>query len=104
LEETHTDAKRHEPMPIPSDILPINLPEYQMEVCAPVESGRGRAGCEKGKGFIISKASWSSECTRVLQEFCGNWWHGKNRLYLHSQKKRYKSCHWGCTFSKGTLL
>jgi len=21
-----------------------------------------------------------------------------------SQKKRYKSCHWGCTFSKGTLL
>jgi len=23
---------------------------------------------------------------------------------LHSQKKRYKSCHWGCTFSKGKLL
>jgi len=23
---------------------------------------------------------------------------------VHSQKKRYKSCHWGCTFSKGTLL
>jgi len=22
----------------------------------------------------------------------------------HSQKKRYKSCNWGCTFSKGTLL
>jgi len=23
----------------------------------------------------------------------------------HSQeKKRHKSCHWGCTFSKGTLL
>jgi len=21
-----------------------------------------------------------------------------------SEKKRYKSCHWGCTFSKGTLL
>jgi len=20
-----------------------------------------------------------------------------------SEKKRYKSCHWGCTFSKGTL-
>jgi len=20
------------------------------------------------------------------------------------RKKRYKSCHWGCTFSKGTLL
>jgi len=25
-------------------------------------------------------------------------------LTIHSQKKRYKSCHWGCTFSKGTLL
>jgi len=24
--------------------------------------------------------------------------------YKHSQKKRYKSCHWGCTFSKGKLL
>jgi len=23
---------------------------------------------------------------------------------VHSQKKRYKSCHWGCTFSKGKLL
>jgi len=23
---------------------------------------------------------------------------------LHSQKKRYKSCHWGCTFSKGKRL
>jgi len=21
---------------------------------------------------------------------------------MHSQKKRYKSCHWGGTFSKGT--
>jgi len=30
----------------------------------------------------------------------------KNQLFkiLHSQKKRSKSCHWGCTFSKGTLL
>jgi len=26
------------------------------------------------------------------------------RFGIHSQKKRYKSCHWGCTFSKGTLL
>jgi len=25
-------------------------------------------------------------------------------MQMHSQKKRYKSCHWGCTFSKGTLL
>jgi len=25
-------------------------------------------------------------------------------MLLHSQKKRYKSCHWGCTFSKGKLL
>jgi len=25
-------------------------------------------------------------------------------LTEHSQKKRYKSCHWGGTFSKGTLL
>jgi len=23
---------------------------------------------------------------------------------VHSQKKRYKTCHWGCTFSKGKLL
>jgi len=23
---------------------------------------------------------------------------------LHSQEKRSKSCHWGCTFSKGTLF
>jgi len=23
---------------------------------------------------------------------------------VHSQKKRYKSGHWGCTFSKGKLL
>jgi len=23
---------------------------------------------------------------------------------IHSQKKRHKSCHWGCIFSKGTLL
>jgi len=36
LEETHTDAKRHEPMSIPSDIPPINPPEYQMDVCAPM--------------------------------------------------------------------
>jgi len=35
LEETHTDAKRHEPMSIPSDIPPTNPPEYQMEDCAP---------------------------------------------------------------------
>jgi len=35
LEEMHTDAKRHEPMSIPSDIPPINPPEYQMEGCAP---------------------------------------------------------------------
>jgi len=35
LEEKHTDAKRHEAMSIPSDIPPINPPEYQMEVCAP---------------------------------------------------------------------
>jgi len=25
-------------------------------------------------------------------------------IAIHSQKKRYKSCHWGCTFSKGKLL
>jgi len=25
-------------------------------------------------------------------------------IIIHSQKKRYKSCHWGCTFSKGKLL
>jgi len=24
--------------------------------------------------------------------------------FIHSQKKRYESCHWGCTFTKGTLL
>jgi len=24
--------------------------------------------------------------------------------FVHSHKKRYKSCHWGCTFWKGTLL
>ena len=35
LEETHTDSKRQEPMSIPSDIPPINPPEYQMEDCAP---------------------------------------------------------------------
>jgi len=35
LEEVHTDAKRHEPMSIPTDIPPFNLPEYQMEVCTP---------------------------------------------------------------------
>jgi len=26
------------------------------------------------------------------------------RIVVYSQKKRYKSCHWGCTFSKGQLL
>ncbi len=25
----------------------------------------------------------------------------KKILIIHSQKKRYKSCHWGSTFSKG---
>jgi len=25
-------------------------------------------------------------------------------IVIHSQKKRYKSCHWGCAFSKGKLL
>jgi len=25
-------------------------------------------------------------------------------LYNTLSEKRYKSCHWGCTFSKGTLL
>jgi len=34
---------------------------------------------------------------------------GTNNVFLTvqrslSEKKRYKSCHWGCTFSKGTLL
>jgi len=33
LEKTHTDAKR--PISIPSDIPPLNPPEYQMEVCVP---------------------------------------------------------------------
>jgi len=28
------------------------------------------------------------------------WWGD----FVHSQKKRYKSCHCGCTFSKGKLL
>jgi len=28
----------------------------------------------------------------------------QNKIVLHSQKKRYKSCHWGCTFSKRKLL
>jgi len=27
-----------------------------------------------------------------------------NALTIHSQNKMYKGCHWGCTFSKGTLL
>jgi len=25
-------------------------------------------------------------------------------LAIHSQEKRSKSCHWGCTFSKGTVF
>jgi len=25
-------------------------------------------------------------------------------MHIHSQKKRYKSCHWGCTLSKDKLL
>jgi len=32
-----------------------------------------------------------------LRAFAGEGW-------LHSQKKRYKSCHWSCTFSKGKIL
>jgi len=28
----------------------------------------------------------------------------QNLFYKNSQKKMYKSCHWGGTFSKGTLL
>jgi len=35
LEKTHTDTKRLEPRSIPSDIPPINPPEYQKEVYAP---------------------------------------------------------------------
>ncbi|MGH0133166.1 UNVERIFIED_CONTAM: hypothetical protein FKN15_013631, partial [Acipenser sinensis] len=50
LEETHTDSKRQEPMSIPSDIPPINPPEYQMEDCAPkwkeVEQAVYRQDCE----------------------------------------------------------
>jgi len=44
LEETHTDAKRHEHMSIPLDMPPINPPEYQMEVCALKWKERNRPG------------------------------------------------------------
>jgi len=36
------------------------------------------------------------DCVLVFEIYISN--------ILHSQKKRSKSCHWGCTFSKGTLL
>jgi len=37
--------------------------------------------------------------------FCCCCWNcNENNVHIHSQKKRYKSCLWGCTFSKGTLL
>jgi len=32
------------------------------------------------------------------------WWSISLISTIHSQKKRYKSCHWDCTFSKVTLL
>jgi len=40
---------------------------------------------------------WTQSNISVTVTWCWN-------FRIHSQKKRYKSCHWGCSFSKGTLL
>jgi len=74
LEDTHTDAKRLEPMSIPSDIPPINPPEYQMEVCAPkwkeVEQTvrKARASSSSGPNGVPYRVYKSA--SGVLQILC----------------------------------
>jgi len=74
LEDTHTDAKRHEPMSVPSDIPPINPPEYQMEVCAPkwkeVEQAvrKARASSSLGPNGVPYRVYKSA--SGVLQILC----------------------------------
>jgi len=81
-------------MSIPSDIQTINSLEYQMEVCA--RNCKVIAGCEKGKGFIISMAKWRS--VQSVQECFRNSMNsveidksskGKNRLYQEQAQNRW---------------
>ena len=52
------------------------------------------------------KSFWRNRCFRIL--ICDLSHHNKKNFYKyftqHSQKKRYKSCHCGGTFTKGTPL
>jgi len=73
LEKTYTDAKRHEPISIPSDIPPLNPPEYQMEVCAPkwkeVEQAvrKARASSSPGpNGWVVMKKMLQAFVSFVL--------------------------------------
>jgi len=54
---------------------------------------------ERSEAFTTSRRSASKQFNTLLKKDVGS----ASRA-VHSQKKRYKSCHWGCTFSKGTLL
>jgi len=71
LEDTHTDAKRHEPLSIPSDIPPINPPEYKIEVCAPkwkeVEQAvrKARASSFPGPNGVPYKECFRSSANSV---------------------------------------
>jgi len=67
LEETHTDAKRYKPISIPSDIPPINPPEYQMEVCAKwkeVEEAVRKGRASSSPGPYGSSVHSVQECFR----------------------------------------
>jgi len=53
---------------------------------------------------IISNHTVVQQLTRIRQFDWMSWTISFMFRLQHSQKKRYKSRHWGCTFSKGTLL
>lgn len=89
LEETHTDAKRHEPMSILSDIPPINPPEYQMEVCAPkwkeVEQAVKKARASSSPGpngvpYRVYKSTSGVSTNSVEIDESGM---GEKRFYKH---------------------
>jgi len=65
-----------------------------------------------GATYMLADATLFHSNGKTLQD---NYYLNKNNFrhrvenaylesLLHSQKKRYKSCHKGCTFSKGKLL
>jgi len=43
-------------------------------------------------------------CSLHIHTYCPITFSKSYKIHLTLSEKRYKSCHWGCTFSKGKLL